>query len=134
MNLRASAIVMKSLPATAWGDALLISREEARRIGYELEQAADRIEALEASATPALPQAEHDLEDVRCQCCGYMTYHSEHMGCIRSAYKQALPQVPEGMAIVPVEPTPKMIVAFRNSNGFQDGYKAMLAAAKEQSK
>ncbi len=103
MNLRSSAIVMKSLPATAWGDALLISREEARRIGYELEQAAERIEALEARATPALPQAEHDLEDVRCQCCGYMTYHSEHMGCIRSAYKQALPQVPEGMAIVPVE-------------------------------
>lgn len=56
-----------------------------------------------ARATPALPQGEHDLEDVRCQCCGYMTYHSEHMGCIRSAYKQALPQVPEGMAIVPVE-------------------------------
>ncbi len=55
MNLRASAIVMKSLPATAWGDALLISREEARRIGYELEQAAERIEALEARATPALP-------------------------------------------------------------------------------
>jgi len=85
-----------------------------------------------ARATPALPQAEHDLEDVRCQCCGYMTYHREHMGCIRSAYKQALPQVPEGMAIVPVEPTPKMIVAFRNSNGFQNGYKAMLAAAKEK--
>ena len=56
MNLRSSAIVMKSLPATAWGDALLISREEARRIGYELEQAADRIEALETRATPALPQ------------------------------------------------------------------------------
>jgi len=59
--------------------------------------------AKQARATPALPQGEHDLEDVRCQCCGYMTYHSEHMGCIRSAYKQALPQVPECMAIVPVE-------------------------------
>lgn len=64
----------------------------------------DKWQAWQAArATPALPQAEHDLEDVRCQCCGYMTYHSEHMGCIRSAYKQALPQVPEGMAIVPVE-------------------------------
>lgn len=62
----------------------------------------DKVEELESRA-PALPQAEHDLEDVRCQCCGYMTYHSEHMGCIRSAYKQALPQVPDGMAIVPVE-------------------------------
>lgn len=68
-----------------------------------------------ARATPALPQAEHDLEDVRCQCCGYMTYHREHMGCIRSAYKQALPQVPEGMAIVPVdEITPEMWSAGRN--------------------
>lgn len=29
--------------------------------------------------------AEHSLEDVRCGCCGYMTYHREHMGCIRAA-------------------------------------------------
>ena len=46
-NIRASAILMKNLPSTQWGDALLISREEARRIGYELEQSQERIEALE---------------------------------------------------------------------------------------
>lgn len=31
------------------------------------------------------PVREHDLQDVRCECCGYMTYHLEHMGCIRAA-------------------------------------------------
>ena len=33
----------------------------------------------------AQPEPEHDLEDVRCEGCGYMTYHREHMGCIRAA-------------------------------------------------
>ena len=42
-NIRASAILMKNLPSTLSGDALLISREEARRIGYELEACAERM-------------------------------------------------------------------------------------------
>jgi len=105
--------------------------------------------AMQARATPALPQAEHDLEDVRCQCCGYMTYHSEHMGCIRSAYKQALPQVPEGMAIVPAEgfkieagsEAYQEIIVTAPDGGQQIFWpedaayglmKAMLAAAKEK--
>jgi hypothetical protein len=29
----------------------------------------------------------HDLEDIRCKYCGYMTYHSEHIGCIRAAHE-----------------------------------------------
>ena len=33
----------------------------------------------------ALAQPEHDKTDVRCECCGYMTYHREHLGCIRAA-------------------------------------------------
>ena len=32
---------------------------------------------------------QHDLQDVRCECCGYMTYHREHMGCILAAHAQA---------------------------------------------
>ena len=32
--------------------------------------------------------AEHELQDTRCGCCGYMTYHREHMGCIRSSTPQ----------------------------------------------
>ena len=34
------------------------------------------------------PVAEHELQDIRCECCGYMTYHREHMGCIRSSTPQ----------------------------------------------
>ncbi len=29
----------------------------------------------------------HDLKDIRCGCCGYMTYQSEHIGCIRAAHE-----------------------------------------------
>ena len=39
-------------------------------------------------AALAQPEPEHDLEDVRCEGCGYMTYHREHMGCIRAAAKK----------------------------------------------
>ena len=28
---------------------------------------------------------EHAAQDLRCQCCGYQTYHREHLGCIRAA-------------------------------------------------
>lgn len=41
----------------------------------------------------AEPVAEHDLKDKRCGCCGYMTYHREHMGCIKAAYKPIAPTV-----------------------------------------
>ena len=43
----------------------------------------------ELEAMTALRQAieqaekqEHDLNDVRCECCGYMTYHREHMATL----------------------------------------------------
>ena len=39
-------------------------------------------------AAESVPTREHDLQDVRCECCGYMTYHREHMGCIHAARKQ----------------------------------------------
>ena len=44
----------------------------------------------------AQPCKEHDLTDVRCECCGYMTYHREHMGCIRAAQPQDLIKYREG--------------------------------------
>lgn len=40
---------------------------------------------------------EHDLSDVRCGCCGYMTYHREHMGCIRAATTES-PEKPDETA------------------------------------
>jgi hypothetical protein len=39
----------------------------------------------------AQPEQEHDLQDTRCKCCGYMTYHREHMGCIRAANPEQEP-------------------------------------------
>lgn len=46
-------------------------------------------QALASEPEPAgEPVAEHNLKDVRCACCGYMTYHREHMGCIRAAHTQ----------------------------------------------
>jgi len=32
---------------------------------------------------------EHNMQDKRCECCGYMTYQREHMSCIRAA-RQAI--------------------------------------------
>lgn len=85
---------MKSLPATAWGDALLISREEARRIGYELEQAAERIEALERemearAASPKVPQDDH-IMDALVYGTGFM--QDGKRVDPKDVYKQALPQ------------------------------------------
>ena len=37
------------------------------------------------------PAPEHKLKDVRCECCGYMTHHREHMGCIRAAQPKREP-------------------------------------------
>jgi hypothetical protein len=39
------------------------------------------------------PVNEHDKVDLRCECCGYMTYHREHLGCIRAAAPPSKPWV-----------------------------------------
>ena len=41
------------------------------------------------------PVPEHKLKDVRCECCGYMTNHREHMGCIRAAQPKREPLTDE---------------------------------------
>ena len=53
----------------------------------------------EAARAPAesMTAPVHDLQDVRCECCGYMTSHREHMGCIRAARAPA-PSVLEDAA------------------------------------
>jgi hypothetical protein len=59
-----------------------------------LELHRQRLAAPTAPAQPAIEQVgerEHDLSDVRCGCCGYMTYHREHMGCIRAATTPTAP-------------------------------------------
>lgn len=47
------------------------------------------------STHPPVPTAqfkEHEKTDVRCECCGYMTYHREHLGYIRAARTEQNPQ------------------------------------------
>ena len=63
----------------------------------EHQQMAEFFEEEAKDLRQAIEQAEkqeHDLNDVRCECCGYMTYHREHMGCIKAAYIQAEKQEP----------------------------------------
>lgn len=45
---------------------------------------------------PATPEP---VGDVRCEGCGYMTHHREHMGCVRAAkqHTRPAPGVPEGL-------------------------------------
>ena len=50
---------------------------------YSMIAAAPQPEPVESE-----PVAEHELQDIRCECCGYMTYHREHIGCIRSSTPQ----------------------------------------------
>ncbi len=64
--------------------ALGVPAAPVQDIGVEQdERVFARIEARKNRDAAAVK--EHSLNDVRCQCCGYMTYHREHMGCIRAA-------------------------------------------------
>lgn len=105
------------------------------KIGARLGEIAVQLWYWKEQAAPV----EHELNDLRCACCGYMTYHREHMGCIRAAAPKM-----EGKAIVPVEPTKEMLdaaeqVEWMNGSGLllpwvvaPNIYKAMLAAAQKE--
>lgn len=52
------------------------------------------------ASLPAPQQATPEpVGDVRCEGCGYMTHHREHMGCVRAAkqHTRPAPGVPEGL-------------------------------------
>ena len=59
------------------------------------EYSKEQIAALEQPQAEQEPAAEHELKDVRCECCGYMTHHREHMGCIRAAHTKREPLTDE---------------------------------------
>lgn len=55
------------------------------------------LEVARKVAAEQAQQAEPVARDVRCECCGYMTYHREHLGCIRAAQPPAVAvAVPDG--------------------------------------
>ena len=70
--------------------------------GYDGTEVGVEIEAITAlhQAIEQAEKQEHDLNDVRCECCGYMTYHREHMGCIKAAYQQAEKQEPVAWSVL----------------------------------
>ena len=67
-------------PLNDWGKIVSITYEETYSA---MIAAAPQPEPVESE-----PVAEHELQDTRCECCGYMTYHREHMGCIRYSMPQ----------------------------------------------
>ena len=75
-----------------------------------LQEAADEIDALQARAIlTQQPATGEPVVDVRCEGCGYMTHHREHMGCVRSAkqHTHPSPSVPAtGGPVLTVEKEP----------------------------
>ena len=63
--------------------------------------------------------------DVRCEGCGYMTHHREHMGCVRAAkqHTHPAPSVPDE------KPLPDLMMAsYHEAIGWNACRAAMLAA------
>ena len=87
------------------------------------------IETLRAalSQQPATPEP---VADVRCEGCGYMTHHREHMGCVRAA-KQHTQPAPSGRGdVVRDAERWRPFLATRPSNT-HEGIIAAIDAAKE---
>lgn len=65
------------------GKAYLVGNPEGKYVRHsDAEQA-----IVAADQAGQVARREHTESDVRCECCGYMTYHREHLGCIRAAQK-----------------------------------------------
>ena len=75
--------------------------------------------------TDAKPATSELVMDVRCEGCGYMTHHREHMGCVRAAKQHTHPA-----PIVPDEkPLPDLMMAsYHEAIGWNACRAAMLAA------
>ena len=65
--------------------------------------------------------------DVRCEGCGYMTHHREHMGCVRAAKQHT----PPGPSVPDEKPLPDLMMAsYHEAIGWNACRAAMLAAKK----
>ena len=73
----------------------------------------------------AMSDTGEPVMDVRCEGCGYMTHHREHMGCVRAAKQHTHPA-----PIVPDEkPLPDLMMAsYHEAIGWNACRAAMLAA------
>lgn len=71
------------------------------------------------------PATGEPVVDVRCEGCGYMTHHREHMGCVRAAkqHTHPAPSVPDE------KPLPDLMMAsYHEAIGWNACRAAMLAA------
>ena len=74
------------------------------------------------------PTAEHKLKDVRCECCGYMTHHREHMGCIRVAHTKREPLTDKQIDAI-ADAMPGGLEGFMKGWGWRQFARAVLEAA-----
>ena len=92
----------------------------------------------------AIQQAEART-DVRCEGCGYMTHHREHMGCVRAAkqFTHPAPGVPELVMVGDVvfagifedevrEVKNAAVIRFETTEELAAWYRAQLTAAQAQ--
>ena len=88
------------------------------------------IYALEQPQGEQEPAAEHKLKDVRCECCGYMTHHREHMGCIRAAHTKRGPLADQQIDAI-AESMPGGLDGFLKGWGWRQFARAVLEAAPQ---
>lgn len=137
-RLRQDASFMRVLTrADGWQKALLIDEVEVDKISATMFAAAERIEALEARATPALPQGVEE----------WIAHHEEYFTEIRNTFRDPVSRINTddlraylaGMAIVPaacMNPrlwTQEMHDAWhQNIPDVQAAFAAVVDAAKEK--
>lgn len=95
------------------------------RYGYKFIEAIEALRAAIHQAEAQQPATPEPVVDVRCEGCGYMTHHREHMGCVRSAkqHTRPAPSVPDE------KPLPDLMMAsYHEAIGWNACRAAMLAA------
>ena len=62
-----------------------------KRYGYKFNEAIEALRTAIQHAEAQQAATGEPVVDVRCEGCGYMTHHREHMGCVRAAKQHTHP-------------------------------------------
>lgn len=117
-----------------WGHRSLKRRPDGRYQNWQVDLMWEAWQARASLPAPQQPATPEPVVDVRCEGCGYMTHHREHMGCVRAAkqHTRPVPSVPDGYVLVPIEPTQAMMNVqtwdFSSFYSPREIWAAMLAA------
>ena len=95
MSIEAMKLALAAL------DCLIYDKPYAGRFADALIGLRNAIQQAEAQQ----PDTGEPVMDVRCEGCGYMTHHREHMGCVRAAKQHTRPaqNVPGDVVRVPLQ-------------------------------